>query len=48
MNITKQRLEQLIKEEYNIFLDELPPEELEELLFEESTRAMLKERENKA
>ena len=36
MNITKQRLEQLIKEEYNIFLDELPPEELEELLFEES------------
>ena len=36
MNITKQRLEQLIKEEYNIFLDELPPEELEELLFEEN------------
>ena len=36
MNITKQRLVQLIKEEYNIFLDELPSEELEDLLFEEN------------
>tara|TARA_R110000824_G_scaffold259553_3_gene448265 strand:- start:207 stop:701 length:495 start_codon:yes stop_codon:yes gene_type:complete len=35
MNITKRRLEQLIKEEYNIFLDELPSAELQELLFEE-------------
>ena len=34
MNITKQRLEQLIKEEYTEFLNDLSYEELEEVLFE--------------
>ena len=34
MNITKQRLEQLIKEEYTEFLNDLSYKELEEVLFE--------------
>lgn len=35
MNITKQRLEQLIKEEYTAFLDNLSDEERADVLFEE-------------
>tara|TARA_A100001515_G_scaffold139910_1_gene135038 strand:- start:887 stop:1258 length:372 start_codon:yes stop_codon:yes gene_type:complete len=34
MNITKQRLEQLIKEEYTAFLDNLSDEERADVLFE--------------
>ena len=35
MNITKQRLEQLIKEEYTAFLDNLSDEQRADVLFEE-------------